>query len=94
MVSNCLGQEMPPPEVAPSLSSTIREGLQGKRVSPENVELHLKQIRSLSTYEKAFQQLWLFCVEKGGDPLHMSKEEVASWILRLAQGQPHQGCND
>ena len=79
-----------PSKVAPSLCSAIREGLQRKQVSPENIENNLKQIKSLSTYEKA---LWHFCVDRGGDPLSMSLEEVGSWILRFAQVQPNQARN-
>ena len=59
----------------------------------KNIENNLRQIKSLNTYDKAFQELWHFCVRGGGDPLTMSLEEVASWILRFAQEQPHRAGN-
>ena len=57
-----------PTQVAPDLSGIIREGLQRKQVSPENIEHYLKNIKSFSTYNRAFQALWRFCVSRGGTP--------------------------
>ena len=87
------GRADAPPKVVPSLCSVIREGLQRKQISAENIENNLKQIKSLKTYDKAFQALWIFCQERGGDPLTMTPEEAASWILRFAQQKPHQARN-
>ena len=87
------GRTCPPPQVAPSLFDVVREGLQRKKVPPENIELYLKGVTSLQRYDKAFQHLWFFCTARGGDPLNMSTEEVSSWILRLAQVEPHQARN-
>ena len=50
-------------------------------------------IKMLPTYDRAFQALWLFCFKEEGKPLSMSIEEVASWILRFSQVQPHTARN-
>ncbi len=56
------------PQVAPDLSGVIREALQRKQVSDQNIEVHLRQIRSLPTYNRAFQSLWSVCSQRGGIP--------------------------
>ena len=92
-VSELSGGGNAPHPLAPSLSDVIREGLQRKQVSAENISLYLSKISCLDRYNKGFQALWNFVMERGGDPLSMSLNEVACWILRFAQHQPHQARN-
>ena len=80
-------------KMAPSLSDAIRRALQGKQVSPENITLHLNSLSSLPRYDHAFRHLWCFCHMQGADPLALSLEEVAGWLLRMAQHWPHEARN-
>jgi hypothetical protein len=54
-----------PHQVAPSLCAVIREGLQRKEVSPENITLYLTNFQDLSItrYEKGLHALWNLCME-------------------------------
>jgi hypothetical protein len=93
LFTNCLGQRMPPPQVGPPLCDVIREGLQRKQVPPENITVHLSGIKSLPRYNRAFQALWSFCITQGGDPLQLSHEAAASYILKFAQQNKYEARN-
>jgi hypothetical protein len=56
--------------VGPPLRDVIREGLQRKQVSTQNIDIHLSQIKSLPRYDRAFQALWQFCTKGGRPPVH------------------------
>ena len=68
-VSELSGGGHAPHQMAPTLSDVIREGLQRKQVSSENIALYLNQIKYLDRYNKGFQALWYFTVQRGGTPL-------------------------
>jgi hypothetical protein len=44
--------------LAPSLSDIIRQELQRREVSAENISSYLGRIKSLQRYDKAFRCLW------------------------------------
>ena len=80
-------------EMAPSLSQIVREALQRKQVSPENITLYLSKIKDWKRYEKSFRKLWAFCLDGGGDPNNLSIEGAAGWLLKLAENSPHEARN-
>ena len=80
-------------EMAPSLPAIIRQTLQGREVSPENIDLYLSKQKNLGRYDRAFRKLWAFCTMQGGDPTSMSCDEVAGWLLRLNEFHPHEARN-
>jgi hypothetical protein len=67
-VSELSGGRNAPHQMAPDLSHVIREGLQRKQVSLENIALYLNQIKCLDRYNKGFQALWKFVAQRGGVP--------------------------
>ena len=79
--------------MAPDLSDIIREGLQRKQVSPENIENNLRHIKSLPTYNRAFQALWHFCLNRGGGPLVTVGGRSSQLDLRFAQMLLHTARN-
>ena len=82
-----------PYEMAPSLRDVIREALQGKEVSPENISLYLSKLGNLQRYDTSFRQLWALCVSQGKDPRLMSFEEVASWLLKMCTSNSNTARN-
>ena len=69
--------------VAPPLCSALRTALAGKQVSIENIEKYIRNLGSLSRYDRAFRILWAFCKTKNKDPLLMSLEDIAMEIMNL-----------
>ena len=80
-------------QMAPPLCSVIREALQRKEVSAENITSYLKNCSSLPRYDRAFRTLWAFCTLGGCDPLNMSNSEVAGWLHKLAVRKPAEARN-
>ena len=60
------GREDATYKVAPPLSGFIRQMLQAKQVSAENITLYLTGIKSLDRYDEAFRTLWASIVARGG----------------------------
>ena len=82
-----------PHQMAPTLSSLIRQGLQRKEIPNENINAYMNKLNTLSRYEKAFQRLWYFCISEGGTPQSMTVDEAASWLVRFTDVDPHGARN-
>ena len=61
MFSNCLGEQMPPPKVAPPLHFVIRKILEGRQMSAEAIDLYLKSLGDIRRYQNAFNMFWHQC---------------------------------
>jgi len=79
--------------VAPSLSNVIRSVLQGKKISSEGVETHLKNLGNLQRYDSAFNWLWFALQEEGKIPMGASLEDVVDVLLKLNESLPNQARN-
>ena len=80
-------------KMAPPLCQVVREALQRKQVSSENITLYLSKFKDFGRYDKAFRSLWAFCLEGGDDPNTLSIEGGAGWLLKLAQVKPNEARN-
>ena len=67
-------------QVAPDLCTALRKALENQQISLTQVNKFL-QSKPLSSYNKAFQKLWLHCVASGLNPLQMSVAQVGSALL-------------
>ena len=77
-------------QMAPDLCSIIRETLQGKQVSPENIQNYINTLKNLDRYGVAFTKLWAFTVKEGKDPKNMSLEDIALQVLKLKSISPEE----
>jgi hypothetical protein len=68
--------------MAPTLRRVIREALERKEVSGQNITLYLKKLPNLDRYDRAFRSFWCFCTHRGKNPITMSVEDLA---LELGQ---------
>lgn len=80
-------------KMAPHLSDIIRQSLEGKQISVENITHHLNSIKSMQRYDKAFKLLWAFMTEHHVDPLTCSVEEVAIILVRMGNISLHDARN-
>ena len=80
-------------QMAPPLPDIIRQSMERKQVSSENIRIHLTRIKSLQRYDQAFRKLWAFMVENGTSPLNCPMEEVAIFITRMASLSLHEARN-
>ena len=58
-------------KMAPPLCEVIRESLQRKQVSAENISFYLKKLKNLGRYDTSFRQLWAWCITQDKDPLSL-----------------------
>ena len=87
------GPKDAPYQRAPPLPDIIRQSMERKQVSSENIRIHLTRIKSLQRYDQAFRKLWAFMVENGTSPLNCPMEEVAIFITRMASLSLHEARN-
>ena len=80
-------------QVAPSLHSVIRKTLEGKQISPEDIDLYLKEQKSIARYDSAFKLLWAICIEKDLPLEDLSIYQLASQIVYLNKFSPSQARN-
>ena len=80
-------------KMAPSLSDCVRQSMERKQISVENLSLHLKKVQGSERYNRAFKILWAFMQENKVHPLQATLDEVALFLVRMAKISKHEARN-
>ena len=70
-------------EVAPTLCNIIRQILEGKQISPENISLYLAKVKKHHSYDKAFRTFWAFSKDQGIHLPNSSMEELGLQLQKF-----------
>ena len=92
-VPQLLGRTFATPKVASPLRSVIREVLQRREISSEDIEAYLNQQGSLDRHQSTFKLLWFQCEFQGLVPLSLSLLELAGQLLSLHKLSPAKARN-
>ena len=89
-VQQFLGRINASSSLAPSLHSTIRQGMESKQIPPKIVDTYLKSLISLPRYERSFKLFWAFATEKGLSATEATLDQVAGLLLEFDKLMPSQ----